>query len=77
MTPDKQELSRFAAAIFKHADGIVLLQSYPPFDVPWIALGSPHFLEAIAERALEAGNRSASFCPPAHTFNPDGTMREG
>ncbi len=79
LLPDEQDLARFAAAVFKHADpkGFVSLRAFldakkdaPPLFVVPISIGDPQFLPVVVERAKQAANwyQPAVFCPPVVTL---------
>jgi len=79
LLPDEQDLARFAAAVFKHADpkGFVSLRAFldakkdaPPLFIDPISIGDPQFLAVVVERAKQAANwrEPAVFCPPVVTL---------
>lgn len=79
LLPNEQDLARFAAAVFKHADpkGIVSLRAFfdakkdaPPLFIEPISVGDPQFLAVVVERGKQAANwrEPAVFCPPVVTL---------
>jgi hypothetical protein len=77
--PALEKLSRFSAAIFKHAkpNGFVSLRAFPDavkngktIFIDPISLGDPQFNAVVAERARQAAEWPipAVFCPPCATF---------
>jgi hypothetical protein len=85
LTPDRRDLGRFAAAIFKHAspDSFVLLRSSLDDNgtlfAEMVALGDPLFVEDLFHAAWRAANNPvpAIFCPPMVTYTATGELFEG
>jgi putative DNA primase/helicase len=79
LLPNNQDLDRFVAAVFKHADpiGYVSLRGFsdtkrdaPPIFIEAVRCDDPDFLQSVINRAREAANKAEPvvFCPPIVTF---------
>jgi predicted P-loop ATPase len=79
LSPDRDALATFSAAIFKNTDpeGFVSLRAFddgsrdkPPLFIDPITIGNPAFLDVVYERAKQAAawHSSVVFCPPIVTF---------
>jgi hypothetical protein len=79
LTPDRETLKHFVAAMFKHADpkGFISLRAFrddvdgePAIFIEPISVGHPDLLDVVVERAFQAAcwRFPAVFCPPVATF---------
>src|SRR5271169_6935616 len=79
LTPDREALAAFSAAVFKNADpkGFVSLRAYkddgkdgPAIIIEPITIGNHAYLDVVFERTRQAAawNEPVVFCPPVTTF---------
>jgi len=80
LTPDREALAAFSAAVFKNADpaGFVSLRGFrdngkknePAIIIGPITIGDPQYLDVVFERAQQAATwpEPVVFCPPVTTF---------
>src|SRR5260370_8267285 len=79
LEPDRDEISRFVEALFRHADpgGFVSLRAFAknkPWGWPWPVVTGAEVIPAAVRFAARCANAGVGvvFCPPVSTFpRPD------